>query len=59
MGKNPHKIPECYLLYLIINGNAMIREVKKRELYNVGMAMLAIMVVFVLLLNLFILFDLY
>ncbi len=37
----------------------MIPEVKKRELYDVGMAVLAIVVVFVLLLNLLILFDLF
>ena len=35
----------------------MQREVKKRELYDLGMAVLAIFVVFVLLLNLMILFD--
>jgi len=35
----------------------MQRDIRKREIYDLGMAVLAIAVVFVLLLNLMILFD--
>jgi len=35
----------------------MIRDVKKRELNDIGMAILAIVIIFVLLLNLLILFG--
>ncbi len=34
-------------------------EVKKRELYDAGMAILAVAVILVLMLNLFILFELF
>lgn len=57
MGKNPHIINDHNLLYLSIKAIIMIKEVKKRELNDIGMAMLAVIVIFVLLLNLLTLFE--
>ncbi|QED38721.1 hypothetical protein FK178_13795 [Antarcticibacterium arcticum] len=59
MGKNPHGFLQHYHIHLIIYVEDMNFEVKKRELYDTGMAILAVAVVLVLLLNLFILFELF
>ncbi len=59
MGKNPHVFLQQYHLHLIVYVEDMNFEVKKRELYDAGMGILAVAVILVLLLNLFILFELF